>query len=142
MYNNRYPTQVVFKFDGWDTPRTVGPSFNDFQVNYLSDPAPGRGQYGTEVPLGHIWQSPGITTGPSRVDADAYDRLTLTLVWDITILVHGAEKRITRFANGVQRLSVTTTLRHADIQLGDFVTVVSDIPLKKGKSGVDSSSVF
>ena len=64
------------------------------------------------------------------------------LAWDITILVDAVSRRLDRFANGCPKVSIQTPIIHADIQLGDFVTITTDLYSAYSKNGADSDVVF
>jgi hypothetical protein len=139
LYNNRYPKNCQFRFEG--TSGVVGTS--PFGHPSLGSAASGRGQFGTEIP--YAWKFIMSAIGDSATEdqyQDGADGLYYAKAWDITILVDNVNRRIERFKNGCPRLKIKTTLDHADLQLGDFVTIVSDIYSAYGRSSADDDVVF
>ncbi len=65
-----------------------------------------------------------------------------TLVFDVTIPVSMAEARINRCSNGIPIARARTSLRHYDLQIGEFITLDSDIYLNFRKDGADSNTVW
>lgn len=142
LYNMRYPASTVYRFEG--TSGAVGT--NHFGQRGFGTPPSGRAQFGTEAPWGwrFFTQIPAgwneETDGPF-VPEDA-DSMYHCLVWDITILVDAVSRRLDRFANGCPKMSIQTPLIHADLQIGDFVTITTDLYSAHGKDGADTTVVF
>ena len=140
LYNMRYPYAVRYRFEG--TSGAIGSS-NPYGHPGLGSAASGRGQFGTETPV--YWQFLSDWTGDPADDPsqeDASDGLYYAKAWDITILVDSVNRRIERFKNGCPRVKIKTPLEHADLQLGDFITLESDLYSAYGRDGCDSDTVF
>lgn len=63
-------------------------------------------------------------------------------VYDLTIPVHMAESRVSRFSNGCPIVKVRTSLAHYDLQVSDFVCVNASEYLNFQKDGSDTSIVW
>ena len=140
LYNMRYPYAVQFRFEG--TSGAIG-STNPYGHPGLGSAASGRGQFGTTIPV--FWQFLSDFVGDKADDntySDSVDGLFYAKAWDITILVDSVNKRMQRFKNGCPKIKINTTLAHADLQLGDFVTLQSDVYSAYGRNGCDSDTVF
>jgi hypothetical protein len=141
LYNMRYPEQVVYRFEGTSTAINT----NHFGQRGFGAPPSGRAQFGTETPWGWRFHTLDpthnvITDGP--VVPEGPDSMYHCLAWDITILVDAVSRRLDRFANGCPKVSIQTPIIHADIQLGDFVTITTDLYSAYSKNGADSDVVF
>lgn len=143
LYNNRYPNRVVYRFEG--TSGAIGT--NHFGEPGMGSPPSGRSQFGTTSPWGWVLGTPD--TREDALDEDdgppvpeGPGEIYHTLAWDITILVDSVSRRLDRFSNGCPKLSIKTPLRHADLQLGDFITIDTDVYSAYGRSGTDTNVVF
>ena len=141
LYNLRYPAYVQFRFEG--TSGVIG-STNPYGHPGLGSAASGRGQFGTTIPVFWQFRSDYIIGNPEDdpTYGDSNDGLFYAKAWDITILVDSVNKRMQRFKNGCPKIKINTTLAHADLQLGDFVTLQSDVYSAYGRNGCDSDTVF
>ena len=146
-YKLYYPvrTRVTIEGTAGDNgtyPFNIGTS----QWAALGSPASGRGQFGTingfnTAALAWYLRS-NVVASDAGYPEDTDDQQWFPRVWDITVLVHAAERRIKRFAKGVPRFRVTLPLRHADLQLGDFISLEDDVPLYEGRDGLNSDVIL
>lgn len=65
-----------------------------------------------------------------------------TRVYDVTIAIDALEARLERFAYGCPVYKLRTGMEHWDLQLGDFISVVSPIYLNYRKNGCDANTVW
>jgi hypothetical protein len=72
-------------------------------------------------------------------EADDPDRADGMEIIDCTILKRFSDEVLTRFANGAITVEFRTSLRHADLQLGDFVDFETDKLLLSGADFDDDS---
>ena len=72
-------------------------------------------------------------------EADDPDRADGMEIIDCTILKRFSDEVLTRFANGAITVEFRTSLRHADLQLGDFVEFETDKLLLSGADFDDDS---
>lgn len=114
-----------------------------------------RGGSGVST-LRHIWRIGRFTLsdrglfGTTAVDwAGEYGALRGSLaipgairIYDVTAAKLVADRRLAREAAGCPIVRVRVPLHHWDLQVGDFVTVDSDLYLHFGKDGADSTTVF
>ncbi len=119
----------------------------------LSPAAATRPEYPTSA---HGWNPPGGQDSPrDRVhlhraldfEIEARGALGTTpqtfnsfAVFDITIAVDLAYQILARFTEGCPIIEITTSLSHADLELGDFVTVADPLFLDRYYDGVTSTS--
>jgi len=139
LYNMRYPVAVRYRFEG--TSGAIGT--NPAGHPGLGSAASGRGQFGTVIPI--QWRHSSAYIGepenePGQIDNP--DGLYFAKFWDVTILVDSVQRRMSRFKNGMARATIKTTLNHADIQLGDFITLTTDLYTAYGRDGADSNVVW
>ena len=139
LYNMRYPIACQYRFEG--TSGAVGTNPNGHPG--LGSAASGRGQFGTETPF--AWRNFSTFIGDTEDgpgEIDNADGLFFAKVWDITILVDSVQRRMARFKNGMARARIKTTLAHADIQLGDFITLTTNLYSSYGRDGADANVVW
>ena len=115
--------------------------------NGLGSAASGRSQKGTTAPAGWELQSNVVYCDGLEDDAfaapdDDDGQAWFPRAWDITIPIYAADVRINRFTRGVPRFTVKVPLRHADLQVGDFVTVTDNIPIYSGRDGSTTDVVL
>lgn len=63
-------------------------------------------------------------------------------VVDLTIPLALAEQRLRRFSRGAEVLEVSTDLRHLDLSVGDFVSIVDTEPVGYGLDGSNSDDTW
>lgn len=63
-------------------------------------------------------------------------------VSDVTIPIALTNARVERFSNGAPVLELTTSLRHIDLDVGDFVALVDDSPVWFGHDGSGASDTW
>jgi hypothetical protein len=118
----------------------------DQYVNALGSPASGRGQFGTVNGFSTAaiawWLQPNVFEDPAGYPEDTDDQQWYPRIWDVTLLVHAAQKRVARFSRGVPRFTVTVPLVNADLQIGDFISMEDDIPLFEGRNGLTSDVIL
>jgi hypothetical protein len=64
------------------------------------------------------------------------------IISDITILRDCANRNLARFSRGVMVLVARVHLRHMDLELGDIISLVDDVPIARSMSGVSASDKF
>lgn len=145
LYNSRYPTRVAYLFEGSGGP--IGT--NEFGDPGIGTAASGRGQFNTDIPYAWRFGDPGFGAeqreddeGQLAMIEEGPQSLYHAQAWDITILVDTVNRMLQRFKNGCPRLKIKTTLAHSDLQLGDFVTITTDIYSAYGRDGADTDVVF
>ena len=136
LYNLRYPSNIIYRFEGTAGAFGTHPSGNPG----LGSSASGRGQFGTEAPEGWIFGQwdPELNFFANEDPQSLYT----CQIWDITILVDSVNRMLERFANGVPKVRIKTPLLHADLQLGDFVTIQTNLYSAYNKDGADENVVF
>ena len=85
----------------------------------------------------NVTQSSGSTIATD--EADDPDRADGMEIIDCTILKRFSDEVLTRFANGAITVEFRTSLRHADLQLGDFIDFETDKLLLSGADFDDDS---
>lgn len=63
-------------------------------------------------------------------------------VYDVTLAVHAASTILERFNMGAPIAKVRTSLRHLDLQLGDFIAFEDDVFVHYGANGSDATVVW
>lgn len=128
-----------------DTAR--GPAF-DFEIvkatSFAFDTS-----YGSLAYFNRRWWSWGTYTvtrggvlGTFAKDWQSAQAAGALYAYDITIPVWLAQQRLDRFGYGAPRIAFTVPMRHADVQVGDAVSLTRDSFLAYGMNGITTDHVW
>jgi hypothetical protein len=131
----------------------IAASLGNFPAHLLGSASSGRGVKGSSTAVAWymrsnvIFEDQGDPSDPEDPDGhtiptDGDDQAWFPRVWDITIPIYAAERRVNRFSLGMPTFSCRVSLAHADLQIGDFITVSDDIPLYTSRDGISSSVIL
>jgi len=102
----------------------------------------GRGQFGTAP---SVMLRPAALTqviGGSGTQNSAATHFLGARCTDVTCAENISRRVLNRTAYGMPIVTFTTSLKHADVQLGDFVSITHPLYLRHNKNGSDSGTVF
>jgi hypothetical protein len=95
------------------------------------------GQSGPTASASLGWRQLELAT-PSAIESHYLGALAS----DVTVAKSVAERILNRAAEGMPIVEFTTSFRHLDLQIGDFISVTHPLYLRHGKNGSDTGTIF
>lgn len=140
------PAYLLITAHGEYNATISGPEYAEIvkATSFAFDTSP----YGSLPYFGREWWAWGTYTvtrgqlGTTARDWRVAQEAGVLYVYDITIPVWLAQQRLDRFGYGAPRIAFTVPMRHADVQIGDAVSLTRDSFLAYGMNGITTDHVW